>query len=130
MIQHFFSKVVGVTQNNADGTWRQIVVGTCQPGEPLRFVADPGNVYDENAVKVERASGEQLGYLNKELAEQIIAKTLDGYKYVVAVASVTEPLHGGWHGCNILIFEAGPDDSIEALEQYAIGNVQSLVAGN
>jgi hypothetical protein len=130
MITHFFSKVVGVTQNNADGTWRQMVLGTCQPGEPLRFVADPGNVYDENAIKVMRASGEQLGYLNKELAEEINAKILEGYKYVVAVAGVTEPLHGGWHGCNILIFEAGPHDSFESLEQFAVKNAAELIANN
>jgi ribulose bisphosphate carboxylase small subunit len=129
-IRHFFSKVVGVTQNNADGSWRQMAVGRCQPGEPLRFVADPGNPYDENAIKVLRSSGEQLGYLNKELAEQLNAKTLEGYKYVVAVASVTETLHGGWHGCNILIIEADPDVSLAALEEFAVAHVGELVQAN
>ena len=74
-----------------------------------------------------RTSGQQLGFVNKELAEQLIAKTLEGYKYVVAVASVTEPLHGGWHGCNILIIEADPQVSFEALEAFAVGNVGTLV---
>ncbi len=127
-IHHFFSKVVGVTQNNADGTWRQMVVGNCQPGEPLRFVADPGNPYDENAIKVMRSNGEQLGYLNKELAEETISKTLEGYMYVVAVASVTEPLHGGWHGCNILIFEAEPSVSAAELDEYAASHVRALIS--
>ena len=107
-----------------------MAVGNCQPGEPLRFVADPGNPYDENAIKVLRSSGEQLGYLNKELAEEINAKTLEGYKYVVAVASVTEPLHGGWHGCNILIIEADPDISLAALEEFAVAHVGELVQAN
>jgi hypothetical protein len=129
-IRHFFSKVVGVTQNNADGTWRQMAVGHCQPGEPLRFVADPGNPHDENAIKVMRASDEQLGYLNRDLAEELIAKTLEGYSYVVAVASVTESLHGDWHGCNILIFEADPETSLEELEAYAVSHARELIAEN
>jgi hypothetical protein len=107
-----------------------MLVGNCQPGEPLRFVADPGNRYDENAIKVMRSNGEQLGYLKKELAEELITKTLEGYSYVVAVASITEPLHGGWHGCNILILEADPQTSIEALEEYAIGHVAELIRDN
>ncbi len=127
-IRHFFTKVVGVTQNNADGTWRQMVVGECQPGEPLRLVADPGNAYDENAIKVLRKSGEQIGYLSKELAEELSAKILEGCMYVAAVARITEPLHGGWHGCNLLIFEADSSVSAAELDAHAAAQIPALIA--
>ena len=56
MITHFFSKVVGVTQNNADGTWRQMVLGTCQPGEPLRAGDGGPGVLGQPPVGLDQAS--------------------------------------------------------------------------
>jgi len=60
------TKIVGVTFEN-----RQIIVKQLRVGEMLELVQEPDNIYDPNAVRVIRQSGEQVGYLNKNIAEEI-----------------------------------------------------------
>jgi hypothetical protein len=60
------TKVVGVTFEN-----RQIIIKQLHIGEMLELVQEPENPYDPNAVKVISRSGEDIGYLNKRLAEEV-----------------------------------------------------------
>jgi HIRAN domain len=41
------------------------------PGSPLELRRDPGNEHDPNAIKVLVASGEQAGWVPRELAEEL-----------------------------------------------------------
>jgi hypothetical protein len=62
---HFFTKVVGVTFKNRDGTRRQTIVKECQVREEVVFVHEDDNPVDPNAIMVCRTNGQQLGYLNR-----------------------------------------------------------------
>ncbi len=66
------TKVVGVSLNNTDGTSRQdIIKREVEEDDKLTIKPEPGNPYDPNAVQVLSKLGNQIGYLNKELAETI-----------------------------------------------------------
>ncbi len=66
------SKVVGVSKENEDSTSRQrIIKQEVAEEDALILEAEPTNPYDPNAVKVLSRLGNQIGYLNKEMAEKI-----------------------------------------------------------
>lgn len=60
------TKVVGVTFEG-----RQTVIRSLRVGERLELEPEPNNPHDPNAVKVVRKSGEQIGYINRQLAKNI-----------------------------------------------------------
>ncbi len=104
-LRPFYSKVVGITQTNADGSRRQRVAACCKQGEKLRLVREPDNHYDPNAVMVERLSGEQLGFLSRELADEIAPRLDRGSRVDVEVAQLTGGglFSGKAYGVNIRI---------------------------
>ena len=66
------TKVVGVSKNNSDGSSRQEIIKTeVQEEDKLQLLAEPENPYDPNAVMVLSKLGNQIGYLNKEIAERV-----------------------------------------------------------
>ena len=81
------SKVVGVSQKNEDGSDRQLIISReVEEEDPLTLEREPSNQYDKNAIKVLSKDGNQIGYLNKELAEKI-KQALDNEVEVIAKAS-------------------------------------------
>lgn len=81
-VRSIHSKVRGVTYTNPDGASRQkIIQQWCQTGDALYFAREPKNPVDRNAIQVRRVVcsddpdhprlGEQLGYLSRELAEEL-----------------------------------------------------------
>jgi len=67
------TQVVGVT---FDG--RQWVAAQLWLGEEVWLLREPKNRFDRNAIRVMRQNGRQIGYLNRELAQQL-APPLDAY---------------------------------------------------
>lgn len=68
----FHTKIAGVKANNPDGENRQKVIAKCSRGEKLCLVREPDNPDDRRAVKVcRRSTGEQLGYLSRELGRDV-----------------------------------------------------------
>lgn len=66
------TKVVGVSKDNADGSSRQeIIRREVEEDDKLQIKPEPDNPYDPNAVQVLSKNGNQIGYLNKEMAETI-----------------------------------------------------------
>jgi len=66
------TKVVGVSKDNEDGTSRQAIIkAEVAEEDKLQLEAEPSNPYDPNAVKVLSPKGNQIGYLNKEMAETV-----------------------------------------------------------
>ena len=66
------TKVVGVSKENEDGSSRQeIIKGEVDEDDKLQLAAEPTNPYDANAIKVLSKNGNQIGYLNKEMAEKV-----------------------------------------------------------
>lgn len=67
-IEHFDVNIAGVTKRNHDGSDRQILIRECSTGEQLSLFPEPDNPYDENAIRVCRRNGAQLGYIPENTA--------------------------------------------------------------
>ena len=103
-----FTKVVGVTHKNGDGTSRQKILKKMRregrEGETVYLEHEPDNPFDENAVKVLNTDSEQLGYLSSELAEDIVERVANGEVFNAVISEFT----GGDElrptvGCNLEI---------------------------
>lgn len=108
--KHFYTKIVGVTKINPDGSSRQKLLKKCKAGERLVLVREHDNPYDQNAIQVRRLSGEMLGYIPKETAEIMIEESGGdlGNKYLVEIKDLTG---GGLiakrnRGCNLIVYVA------------------------
>ena len=64
---HICTRVAGVT---FDG--RQSIVAQLSIGEQILLIREPTNFYDPNAIRVERKKGQQIGYLNRFLAANLV----------------------------------------------------------
>jgi hypothetical protein len=108
-VRHFHTKIVGVSHQNADGSDRQRLIRECRLFETLVLDHEEDNPHDPNAVRVLRQTGEQLGYLGAELAEEIVWKSNNGYRFLVLIKDIT----GGKRkaqslGVNLLVIQAEP----------------------
>lgn len=66
----FFTRVVGTSHANPDGSDRQAAIKEhCAAGALLTMVREPQNSFDSNAIGV-YCSGAQIGYLTSEIADQ------------------------------------------------------------
>ena len=85
------ARVVGVTYGG-----RQTVVAQLQEGEQVFLVRDPNNTFDPNAIKVIRVNGQQIGFLDRNLAARLSAR-LDEYGQPVQayVSSITGGFYPG-----------------------------------
>lgn len=102
-----FTKVVGVEKQNPDGSNRQRILKRCRAGEELSLVRDPHNEYDENAIKVCREDGQQLGFIGRDIAWDFATGLDQGLcKIKAKIADLTGGgfLSGKSRGCNIEIF--------------------------
>lgn len=68
MSRTFRTKVVGVTFQNPDGTNRQEIISKCKVGEYVLLKRDYDNSYDQYAIAVLRKTGEQIGFIDKDVA--------------------------------------------------------------
>lgn len=81
------TKVVGVTYEN-----RQSVVKKLSEGEAIRLCREPENPHDQNAIRVERLTGEKIGYISRVEAAAL-APSFDRQGKPV-MATVTAIVHG------------------------------------
>ena len=108
-VRHFHTKIAGVTHKNTDGTDRQKFISKCQLLETLVLDHEGDNPHDRNAVRVCRGNGQQLGYLNAELAEEIARKSEKGYRFAAFIKDITGGKRKGHSfGVNLLILQAEP----------------------
>lgn len=99
-----FTKVVGVTK----GEDRQDLIAYLKAGEELVLKRDRENEFDKNAIKVLNKEGEQLGWINRELAAELAPELDAGREFKALVTEVT----GGTEdkptlGCNICLLRLG-----------------------
>jgi hypothetical protein len=99
----FFTKIVGVTRINPDGTSRQELCKRCKPGQGLRLVPVDGIEGYPDAIGVFDVRGCQLGFLGEHISlGEIRRKMARGINYEASVKEVTG--HGHDHvGVNIFI---------------------------
>ncbi len=99
--ESFYTKIVGVS---FDG--RQSTVATLEPEEELSLVRDRENPYDSQAIQVVRSSGEQIGFIRKQIA-RVLAPLMDsGVTYKAKVMQVTGDAKTT-RGANIVVERLG-----------------------
>lgn len=99
--QDFYTKVVGVTFKNNDGTSRQKYIKECKSGDGIVLKPLPTLEYP-NAIGVfTEKGGKQLGYLKDELATEITQNY--GYNLMkITVENITGSSDSNY-GCNLHI---------------------------
>jgi HIRAN domain len=119
-VRTIHTKIRGVTKQNADGVDRQrIIRQCCESGDALYVIREPNNPVDENAIQVRRIVctdlpdkprlGEQLGYLSRELAEDLVVNMdQHGFILIAKIMEVTGGENGDRLGVNIQIEEYKP----------------------
>lgn len=72
-----YTKVAGVRYQNDDtGEERQEIISRTREGEKVMLLPDELNPFDPDAVKVVRLNGEQIGFLNTDLALEIKSRLM------------------------------------------------------
>ena len=123
-ICHFHTKIVGVTHKNSDGSSRQKLIRNCRLFEDLRLNHEENNPHDPNAVRVCRENGQQLGYLNAGLAEEVVSKSSKGYRFGVLIKDLTGGGKGRSLGVNLLIVQADPGVDDRHVKGYLKGLIR------
>lgn len=117
-IRHFYTKVVGVTKRNRNGSDRQKLIQKClkgQRGEEVELDNEEDNPVDPNAIAVKRANGDQLGYLSADLASEIMTRSSNGFRYSAHIVDIRG---GDILGVNLLILVATPGATDQQAQQY------------
>jgi hypothetical protein len=52
---------------------------------------EPDNPYDINAIRVLRQNGEQIGYLEREFAGEVVSRSAKGRRYHAVIAGIGRP---------------------------------------
>lgn len=99
--KHFYTKLVGITHENEDGTLRENLIPTCKPFDPLEVVWEPNNPYDPNAIAIHKANGRMLGYLNSRTAEEV-ARSMKRGTIWRACVKMAMPKSKSKHGCLVI----------------------------
>lgn len=128
--EEFYTKAVGVTFEG-----RQAILATLQRGERLRLAREPHNPHDPNAIALITASGEQIGYLKRELARHLAPLMDAGVEYEASVSEVTGQVEGRSLGVNLFVQKKSSSEDYLAWletrsfrEQLARANEQELLA--
>lgn len=104
----FFTKLVGVTFDNNDGTSRQQFIEDLDAIFDMNtktfLVAkrDTNNPYDDKAVAIYDQKGRQLGYLSRKVNETVAPWMDDGFELLVEIVNVTGGDGSHW-GLNIWV---------------------------
>lgn len=92
----FFTKIAGVTFEG-----RQVYVKRLCVGEKLELVRQPHNAYDSNAIAIFNKSGNQIGFISKDIASRMALFIDNGSSFSAIVASITGGEIGQSFGVNI-----------------------------
>jgi len=114
-MRHFFAHVAGESSPNRDNTNRQTIIASCRVGEPLLLEPEPDNPQDENAVRVLREDGKQIGYLERAMAARLFDDLRDFHAFVAGVGRSRGPDLG----VALLIVVSGGDDDQTMIAEYA-----------
>lgn len=116
-MSEFNSKIAGVTAKNPDGSNRQHHIKKhVKNGTPLILLREPNNQFDSNAIAVYIkirnflffTSTVQIGYLNKDVAEELSKFLAKGGSIAGKVTAVTGGSGKESFGVNILLTKNSP----------------------
>ena len=91
----FYTKIVGVTFANQDGSVRQEIIEdlddflgqTAQVS--LTLVREPQNPYDHNAIQVRDGQGRQIGFLSRSVCETLAPMMDNGIEIQCTLSQIT-----------------------------------------
>ena len=118
-LEHFFGHVAGESHRNDDGSDRQAIIPRCRVGELLVLEHEPDNPHDINAIRVLRQSGEQIGYLEREFAGQVVSRSAKGVTFHAAIAGIGRPRRSAPYGVALLIIVDDGDATNAEVSTYA-----------
>ena len=121
----FYTKIVGVNFENtgANTEHRQSIIHQLfvshhlEPGQELSLEPEFNNIYDCNAIKVVAPDGRQIGYLSRQVAENLALQIRRGQLYRARVASVTGGTGGHIYGINISVEHVDTSDQIGSKQE-------------
>jgi hypothetical protein len=127
-VWHFFSKVVGVTYQNDDGSDRQTIISGCSPFENL-YAEHIEAPEDSNAMRVYTEQGLQIGHLSRELAADVWWKMQHGFTFGLIATEIT----GGsarrpTRGVNLLVVVASPGVPADEMQDYVDSITPDVIA--
>jgi len=108
-LQHFFAQVAGESHRNDDSSERQAIIPHCRVGELLALEHEPDNPHDINAIRVLRRSREQIGYLTREFAGQVVSRSAKGERFHAVIAGIGRAHGSGLYGVALLIVVENED---------------------
>jgi HIRAN domain len=114
-MHHIFSRVTGECFRNDDGTERQAIIVNCRVGAPLLLEAKPNNPGDENVIRVLGEDGQQIGYLERDLAARLVNHLGELSAFA---ASIHRPKFSPYYGVWLLIV-LSEGQSAEVVQGYA-----------
>lgn len=125
--ESFFTKIVGVNQNN-----RQEFVRLLSEGDKLIAVREPDNKFDKNAIAIFDGI-KRIGYFSKEIAQNLAPKMDAGFIVSVCVKAITglnQPIRGV--NIKVTIYPGNGQYSItdpfrDIRERYADDAMQSML---
>lgn len=124
----FYSKIAGTTFDGRQDIIEELSDGgMLNTGQRLLLKREPENPYDSNAIAIlHPETMQQLGYIEKTLASQMVAKMNFGTRYAAEVSMVTGGT-GYQYGVNIILHE-NPEEYVseeigekEVTEEHNIG---------
>jgi HIRAN domain len=114
-VRHFFARVAGESFLNDDGTDRQTTIASCRVGEAVILDAEPDNPEDENAIRVLRVDGKQIGHLERGMAARLVDDLTDFSAFVAGIGRGGGP---GYLGVSLLIV-VNDGENAPVVEAYA-----------
>jgi hypothetical protein len=109
-VRHFFANVAGESFCNDDGSDRQPIIASCRVGEALILDAEPDNPEDENAIRVLRLDGKQIGYIERDMAARLVDDLTDFRAFIAGIGRGGGP---GYLGVSLLmVVNDGADDAV------------------
>jgi hypothetical protein len=114
-----FTAVAGESHRNDDGTDRQTLIrDRVRVGDPVQLVPDPRNEFDRFAVKVCLTTGEQIGYLPRDVAREVFRGLRRGDRYGAIIQDVTGGVPGKpTRGVVLDLLEAGQATTTDQVER-------------
>jgi HIRAN domain len=118
-LRHFFGNVAGESHRNADGSDRQAIIPRCRVGDLLVLEHEPDNPHDINAIRVLRQNGEQIGYLEREFAGEVVSRSAKGWRYHAVIAGLGRSRRSALYGVSLLLIVDGDGASDAEVMAYA-----------
>ena len=106
----FQTKVVGVSFEG-----RQAIVSTLRAGQELLVARQPGNAFDANAIAISTLTGQQVGFLRRQIAAHLAPLLDEGVHYQAFVSNVTGGDEGRSYGANIEVTREEVEEEGERL---------------